>query len=435
MKKKLLALLLASVFALSTSVVMFATSDINDDDIYALEYIDFYDLEIIDVFDEYTGLNLEILEDPELLTEFLYTREIMRLQQPALEAYNLLMGEFLSSNRSGEIAFAFRDDYAGAFIDDNHNLVIQLTNMDWDTVALYQSLVEYSDAVSFSEVAFSINELNEFGGVFVDALDEGNLQITSHGIDVITNSFSISLYYADEESVAFMNSFDVMSRMLPIPISFSLSAQIESLMLEGGVGIGDRTHIHDFSVGATGTGPVGNVLVTTGHIPGIRVGMNIFRNGNLIGRVHSFRGPTGGAAGASGDWAIITLDSFGTGLMTNRIRTGERLVPGQQNFLLRPPGTLVGGTGMLTIHWSGRIARTLQTFNNTSGITFVTPIARAPIAGDSGGTIYIPGSVTGQVILDGVLAGRLENGAGTVLYWTYTPAIWFAHFLTSIQQR
>jgi len=435
MKKKLVAMLMVFVMVFSTSVVLFATSNDQGTNVYVIEYIDFYDLEIVDVFCEYTGLNMEIVNNPELLEQFLYDRELMRLQEPAIEAYNLLM-EALISNRSGTIDFSYRDDYAGAFIDDNHNLVVQLTNMERGTIASYQALVNYSDIVVFTEVAFSFNELKEFGSIFMETLEDSNLQITSHGIDAMNNAYSISLYYADEESASFARSFEVASRSLSIPISISLGGHIELHALYGGAAIGTSARPNSFSVGATGFGPPGtaHVLATTGHFDGIAMNTPVIRNGVSIGTVVAFRSVHGGGggAGAGGDWAIISLNGTGTGMMTNRTRMGDRLLSGQQNFGMLPIGARVGGTGMSTIVWSGTVARNFQSHLGATGLTFVTPTqSNRPRGGDSGGTIWA--STGAQISFTGVHKGSLScTVSGVMDYWIYSPAFIFRDWFRSI---
>ena len=442
MKKKILALLLVLIMAFSTSIVILASGDSHNEDVYIIEYIDFYDLYIVDVFCDYTGLNMKLLENPELLTQFLYEREIMCQQAYALEAYNLLMDEFMSRNRSGEIEFNFWDNYAGAFIDENHNLVLQLTDMERSVVAQYLSLVNYSDVVRLKEATFSLNELNELGRTFVDALQESNLQVASYGLDIRNNSFDISLNYADEESIAFINNFSIISRTLSMPITICLGAGIEinaADRLDGGAPIGTFARPEQYSIGATGVSPSGqNVLVTTGHISEIRTGMAIIRNSVSIGTVLAFRnGPHGGGSPGTnnGDWAIISLNSRGVELMTNRLRTGERLSTGWQDLRLRPQGTLVQGTGARTMIWSGTVAYTLRTFPSASGtsngITFVTPSTSIrPTHGDSGGTIFVR-DTSGLLRFDGVVTGLWQSG-GVTQYWVYTPAIWFSHFFQTI---
>jgi len=419
----------------STSMVMFAGEGTYSGDIPAVEYINFYDLNIVDVFCEDTGLNMEIIENPELLEQFLYSREIMRLQSYAIEAYNLLMREFICTANDG-MQFIFRDDYAGAFIDDNHNLIIQLTNLDQSTVEIYNTLVEYSDVVSFTDVEFSLNELTEFGLSFVDMLDDANLQIASHGVDAVNNSYRIALYYADPESVAFKNNFNDMSRMLPIPISIELGSSMELSLTGGSRIVGPVTA---FSVGATGTTFRGGhgALVTTGHFTGINVGTVVRANDIPIGVVLAYRRGIehGGNPGTThGDWAIISLNNFGAGMMTNRIRTGERLLPSWG--IVAPIGTIVGGTGHINISRLGTIVYTGQTFGaaNATGVTFVRPIGGVFDEGDSGGTVYrfndpfSPRELTFEGVITGIRNIRLvETGEIIRQYWVYTPFHWFSH--------
>jgi len=400
-----------------------------------MEYLNWYDFDTNDVFDEYTGLNVEILEDPELLEWFMYSRKIMRLQYDAIEAYNLLMGEFICTE-NGWLEFVYSDDYAGAFIDDNHNLIVQLTNMDCSTMEVYNILVEYSDVVQFVEVAHSLNELNDFGHFFVEVLEESDLQITSFGIDVKNNSFSISLYYADPESAAFVDSFSIMARALPVPISINLGVHMESRALEGGSGIGISQMGSGFSVGATGRSPMGNALVTTGHFEHISHNRAVFRGTTQIGTVMSFRaGNTGGGnpGTVNGDWSIISLNATGSTMMTNRLRTGEFLGP-VSDPRISPPGTFVAGTGMMTLSWGGRIYRTNQHFPTQShgtitGVTIVdyTGSNNSSVRGDSGGTIVSGSTTGGGLVFQGVLVGGRQHPVTRQPQWIFTPYHWFAH--------
>jgi len=459
--RKLLAMLMVVVLVIVSAMPVVMAENEQHEIGNIVEYINFYDLGIVDVFCEHTGLNMEILNCPEQLEWFLYSRERMYLQQPAIEAYNLLMREFISDS-NGWREFVYRDDYAGAFIDENNNLVIQLTSTDAYIVAFYNALVEYSDVVNFAEAAFSFNELNEFGRFFVDVLYESNLQVISHGIDTINNAFSISLYYADVDSVAFANSFSMMARALPVPISIELRGHLDigqqeeravnvetemlngiaptsvfNNLLAGGTGIGSG-HANTFSVGATGISPGGNALVTTGHFNGISVGLPVRRNGVEIGTVMVFRHGSfsGGNPGTwHGDWAIVRLNDRGSELMTSFLRTGERL-GSISNSWISPVGTFVAGTGMTTLSWGGVVARINQEFypgriNITTGISFVTPSgSNRPSSGDSGGTIVSGFSAAGGgLIFDGVYTGRLlHQNTGEIAYWVYTPYHWFAHW-------
>jgi len=245
-----------------------------------------------------------------------------------------------------------------------------------------------------SDVEFSLNELTKFGLSFVDMLDEANLQIASHGVDAINNSYRIALYYADPESVAFINNFSDMSRMLPIPISIELGSSME-LSLPGGSHIDSRP-LDDMSVGATGITFRGGyaALVTTGHIRALRarpdVGVWQGNTSTVIGSVMAFRdGPYhGGNPGTThGDWAIVRLNDAGARMVTNRIRTGERLLPSFGVFA--PIGTLVGGTGRHTMNLMGTIDRVNQTWGHATGMTYVAPVGSGiGIEGDSGGTVF-----------------------------------------------
>jgi len=432
MKKKLLALLLVLVMVLGATVALLADTGNESGGVDAIGYIDFYDLTIVDVFCDETGLNMELINNPEMLESFLYTQERMRLQEPAILAYNMIMREFIRISDYG-MEIIYPDDYAGAFIDENNNLVVQLTSLDRSSVGFYNSLVKYSDVVSFVEVEFSLNELHEFGRMFADMLIENGLQVTSDGIDVINNIYDISLYYADEASISFIKSFNLMSRALPIPITIGLGSPM-NMLLQGGTAIGTSTRPMAASIGATGIGPRGNVLVTTGHITGIYIGMQITFHGMPIGHVAAFRRGHlhGGNPGSTqGDWAIVSLNDMGISLMTRRMRTGQELRPFPNDRLLAL-GTTVSGTGFRTLFWSGEIAhrnrRTLMRDGvYVDGLHWVRS-RTIPDFGDSGGTVFYGSGPW----LEGVISAYVGP-----YFWeyfiAYSPIIGFGHQLWELR--
>lgn len=79
--------------------------------------------------------------------------EEVLLQQNALNAYNTLYSTFeIDENYN----YILPDDYAGEYINDYNNLVLQLTTTDY---SYYEEILSNYDCVEFNTVEYSYNEL------------------------------------------------------------------------------------------------------------------------------------------------------------------------------------------------------------------------------------------------------------------------------------
>jgi len=382
-------------------------------------------------------------------------RELQRLsavQHYAIVAYNQLMSHFLTETNEGNILI-YSEHYAGAFIDYD-TLVVQLTDLSDSVIAFYTSLFEPNAPIRFIQVNFSLNELIAFGEVFVDALKEANLSVTSFGFDTMRNTYSIGLDQNSLESLQMMDIFSSMSRFMDIPVDFELE---EKAVGYSGLTGGSRMHFTGgaggFSLGITGYALYGGrwvpALMTTGHaFIGARPGQLVIHSAfGIIGHLGGYRvgdfdavssgfgpgrfGPTNG-----GDWAVVILNSLGSQLMTNQVQTGQRITSQSNGFM--PVNAVVFGSGFQTPFYSGRIlhatGRNIEMFFvTTTGLvrTTVRNLAvvsrdprinpQLPVGGDSGGTIFtdvgIDFGFPGINSFAGVLAGGNESGT----MWFYSP--------------
>jgi len=394
-------------------------SFINDSNFYEYE-----NLFISEIFDKETGLNVEFFRYPELLEEFLKTERLMELQGPAIAAYNLIMQEFVVIEYDG-IWFEFPDDYGGAFIYDN-KLIVQLTDLSEDNVSLYLDLAKDEAVVEFTQVVFSLNELYNYGELFLEVLEEVGMSVASYGIDTFNNKFNITLYDNNYLNISLFNRILETTRAQTIPIRLSVGSTLEEdTTLEGGSAI--TVANGGVSIGAAGEsrvpGHTGSALITTGHATGIRLGSEVLRNNVIIGNVVAFRnGNTGThAQNFNGDWAVVRLNQAGAAGLTNRIRNGRRIT--SQHFArFLPVGTVVSGSGRTTLNFSGTIAYTNQNFGTTRGVKLITPTGNTtPYSGDSGGTIFTGSG--NNVVFEGVYVGRLLLN-GVIQHWAYSPHFW-----------
>ena len=336
----------------------------------------------------------------------------MARQAPLIEAYNLMMQNF-SSSSSGYLDIVFPDNFAGAYIDYD-TLVIQLTDTSPETIAFYRNIIGNNFQITFKEMAFSRNQLMEFGMMFVDSI---TAPVISFGYDTMNNSFSIALYENSSDSVRMVESFGYMRSLISIPITMELTEAFEfASIMHPGTDIRHRPG-SSFSIAVFGTilqGPHAGSLgiLTTGHgLHRVTPNTRIYNTGDgrHIGYMYQYRFGSmwGGVIQPRtiyGDWGIVRLTAgFRLGVggnLTNTIPVSNHtlVVACQINHTYRTPiGTEIFGTGARTVIWQGRITE-VDRFKmdnhmfpgvQVAGLARYTLIGNSrPITGDSGGAIW-----------------------------------------------
>jgi hypothetical protein len=257
----------------------------------------------------------ELTLSAEAMAHYLEIQNIMILQADAVLAYTLLMESFM--DYYGNITYP--DNYAGAYIGADNQLIIQLTEVSRATTAFYMNIVGSNAPIEFREVAFSSNQLWNYLNMFRETVDA---PLTFLRVDTINNVAKIDLNKYDENSIHIIdtfnmiNSFDTkieldennttnlhaidnfvaLSVFQSKPIVLELSAPlIDMSLLRGGYGIGPLTRLNDASIGLVGYRAGSPALITTGHAFN-SLNLRVYRDRRTnIGHVVSFR--TGSAPG------------------------------------------------------------------------------------------------------------------------------------------
>lgn len=399
--------------------------------LYPVDYIiiDVEDLDIIDMFNIYSDMDLLFLEDDELFAIFQEGQYLMNVQARAVEVYGILMDYFLTEI-NGNIELLYPDNYAGAYVDYDV-LVIQLTDITDEATVFYRNLLGADAPIRFKQVDFSLNQLVTFGEYFVKTMDA---PLVSFGFDTTNNSFNIVLDQSSDASIQMVENFDfdVTARSMPIPISIELGESPVTTTLRGGAPIArNRNMTNAFSVGLTGYRAVGNApaLLTTGHaFPGASVNTRVYMSdGSHIGYLAAARAGTYAVVGVpgtvNGDWAVINLNNIGSMFLTNLLMDGTRITGTSTS---PPVNSVVRGTGRMTRAWQGTVTQVNinvcfgERVGIIQGITRVaySGSARAT-GGDSGGTIVR--SVGSSHVMGGVHVGASTN------YWYFSPLAWTNH--------
>lgn len=436
MKKRILAIILAIVLCMSLLTITFPNESANS---ASLAAHDGFDCERMAAF---------------------YER--MVAQHDAVVFYDRMMESFFVEfgERNGRPA-RFPENYAGAYVDDDGNLVIQITNNERsrtfveDNLILYSRFVDFEELrrndteivatsvcefLLFEEVAFSLNELVEIMDFVVDNF---KLKIIEFGVDTYNNTVSIGLdadvYLQVQEQLEvfvdivgetffYTDFIENDARVLPvdrdIPIAFRIadSNDFASTRHIGGQG----PYIHrlggrGLTLGFTGRFNNRNVYISAGH--GATLNASATFGGRHIGTVtHIQFSPQG-----SGDWSMITLEN--SEIIAPRVRRPgmtEGNIVGRINSL--PIGTGVMATGQATNRWVAFFIQETGTSFSGHGIT-VFGLVRAQgdtqwdtlMGGDSGGPFVRPHGASGNYLAAGLLTTAPEGGGRVV---QYTPMVW-----------
>jgi hypothetical protein len=408
----------------------------------------------------------EGLSATELAMEADLNRRIVA-QAPAVAIYGVLMDAFLVET-NGFFDLAYPDTYAGAFVDYD-TLVIQLTDLSPETIAFYTAILGDDAPVRFEQVEFSLNQLVDFGSVFVDAIFAAGIPLVGHGFCTTNNFYAIEIYYGHPQSLEMIDSFSTMSRFMPIPINIELGAFRKTLSpITGGTPVYHDIAPH--SVGMTGfiNHPVDGrfpALITSGHMfQGFHTSLlglrTVSHNRTVIGSMHSFlygRHSYGHHGASGGSFGIVKLDDDEVHRMTRQTQTEHTMVGVSRHV---PVGTIVNGTGRRTNTYRGKVRLVGHTWYSARlpgvsgglvpGITVVCPwlprygwnpdipesgiFGGIPADGDSSGTIYMLIDSGYSAVFVGVLN---MSGSGSSVYeefgrfavWGFTPLThipWFS---------
>jgi len=226
-----------------------------------------------------------------------------------------------------------------------------------------------------------------------------------------------------------------------LPITFELSGPLELQSLAGGTRL---TRTPDgsgaFSVGLTGRRRSGSTkrpaLITTGHAFVRRErGTPVYnqsrrRIGYLAVARCGWWSIGNPFTSPNGDWAIIDLNELGQTMVTNMLRTGDRINHVQNNV---PVGGAVNGTGIMTRLWQGTV-HAINQDHAAFGITGVTTVNRRagsahPVNGDSGGSVFRFLRNGETVVFVGVTVGMQFRPLSPIPNrWVFSPHEWNAPF-------
>lgn len=348
-----------------------------------------------------TGSEETITSADELIIDGIAVPQEMLLQQDALNAYQVLYSSFEMDDNYNYI---LPDDYAGEYIDDSYNLVVQLTTDDYSE---YELLLDEFDCVEFKTVEYSYNELkaladNAFQSI-ADTESMEDIQRVASYVSVQQNKAIIEI--GTESPVEQESAIPYSMGNLPLEINYvqvepdtqanipnqsgnavPAAASSDTMTLVGGKEIQDGYYYPTYSTMAIcGTYNGKNAILTSGH--GVHLNNRVFCDNVEIGTVSFSRFSNN----QNGDFGIVTLND--NAIMTNRVKYQTGTIPITSTVYSVPSGTTCYNYGSVSGYTKIEIKETQDIYYpdeeiTVKGLIVADIISGQSIAGDSGCPYY-----------------------------------------------
>lgn len=345
-----------------------------------------------------------------LFADMEYDNEFYVTQTESIRVYNEMLEAFaeetnitysLSSQTTEE---SYPEYYGGAYIDDNGELVVLVTEITNSINSKVRQATDYSPQVSTELCEVSYNEMCYVIDFLTDKMDELRNQgvvIESIRDDIINGNVVIAivnLTYEKEQAIRKMIDCDFLK------FENSTGFNDEATNVSGGYRLARGTHYSTASFAATLNGK--NGLVVSGHgFPS--VGNAAYYNGVKIGEVSKTAYKNNSKADAS------FVPATGNVTITAVLKNGGHIMSGS---MLDPP---VNSTVYMYGAKSGLTSGKITSINYTSNYKDGTVIVKQCLAtyssqdGDSGAPIlYYEGNYGGKTYytIRGIHTGSASSG-------------------------
>lgn len=327
--------------------------------------------------------------------------EESRAQQPACDVYERLMEQIESEDENG---FIYPDEYGGSYINEDHQLVIGLTDLTEESIAEYEGYCKgNTELLEFVQVDYSYNELQECANAISE---QGMDHVVEVGVAEDKNNVSVGVDVSHSDAIAkIKNRIQPMTRMkkvkadIPVEVEWVGGAKTSTTDVIGGVSLSSGA-----TLGVCGTYNGSSAFLTSGH--GHTLNKTIKRSGTTIGTVVK----TQFANNKNYDYGIvkITNSSF---KITNKVYGSTKLQTMTSTASKVPAvGTVVSYYGAKSGYGQYKITKRSSSISYDNGVTIKKLVICDPKAskraalGDSGAPVY-----KGHVF-QGVLSGIGDKG-------------------------
>ncbi len=341
--------------------------------------------------------------DMEYDNEFYVTQtESIRLYNEMLEAFAEKTSTTYSLN-SQTAEETYPEYYGGAYIDDNGELVVLVTEMTSPVNSEVRQVTDYSSQVSTELCEVSYNEMCyviDFLTSKINYLRNQGIIIASISDDILNGSVNVSIVELTTEKEDRVKAL-VNCDFLKFENSDYIQNDVSSI--GGGYGIASDTGTSTVGFAAEDAYYGGSGIVVASHAFQ-EFGDTAYYNGEYVGFVWK----TAYYDGSTADASYITHD--GDVDFTAVLNNNGHIMSGSTIEL--PVNSTVSICGNVTLYSSGKVTSTNVTVNySNTGITFTKQVAAtySSQAGDSGAPIlFYDGLYGGKAcyVLRGIHSGH-----------------------------
>lgn len=135
--------------------------------------------------------------------------ELVQKESIADEKCNRILDEWSINGGFSDYETDFPSFYGGAFIDEDKNLVIQVTNLDDEVIKYFESLIDTNDVI-FQEVKYSYNELLEQMDAISQSIGTNSRMSSINGVSISQKNNQVNIYYSPDSarSIDISNNLD-----------------------------------------------------------------------------------------------------------------------------------------------------------------------------------------------------------------------------------
>lgn len=333
------------------------------------------------------------LTDEERASLAQYDEAFFERQSESAENYQELQDMLSVSSYSND---SFVENYGGAYIDDNGNLVVYLKNTDNNSV---RRLKEIDSDVVIKSCQYSFNELtgimNQLNNYKLDGTGEFADQFNYYKLSDSENKIIVELEELTDENIAKFK--ENVCNSTAITFEQATDDGVDEVDINAGSQITSTSSSASVGYRAKRNGVVG--IVTAAHF--VKSGDTVKANGTKIGtcEVSTYSGAVDAAfVKITNGTPTNTIDGMGTTLSTTISEPGV--------------GTVINKRGMTTGATSGKVVSTNASWT-INGVTFtnLTSATYDADSGDSGGIVYSYVSSTGKRLTLGIHKGRKDGYA------------------------
>lgn len=325
------------------------------------------------------------------------------------EQYSKLLRYYSGKDEFSDTSIEYPDYYAGAYVDDDMKLNVNVTYLNEDIKAELYKATENEDLL-INVVNYSFSDLMKTCSKVENFIDNNKVTVSGgmvFGVGLSIKENAVNIYALSDETI-FDSSLECLldDGDAPVKIIYRDSLDSNASLVYPGSGITNTVFITTYtrSVGFWGYDSNGNIGFVTSPHDSMSYNETVSIGGNTFGTCETpyYSGSTD---------AVFVKRSNSSFSPSNYISQWNTSII-SHSYQSLPEGEWIRARGVNT----STTGRVLDTHYTTSyGISDTVLTSGVVSAGDSGGVVVGPDATTGKSFLVGIVTGRIIAD-GSMIY-------------------